>query len=93
VDVRASGPMLNPVEQSLGGRATFIRESGFRRQTLLGQGKLVGTAANAPGKSGAHGLQHTDRGRLITAAELGAVIRDCAARYCPLAAHRNRPEE
>jgi hypothetical protein len=24
VDVRASGPKLNPIEQSLGGRATFI---------------------------------------------------------------------
>jgi hypothetical protein len=32
VDVRASGPTLNPIEHSLGGRATFIGESGFRRQ-------------------------------------------------------------
>jgi hypothetical protein len=34
VDVPASGPKLNPVEQSLGGRATFIRESRFRQPNL-----------------------------------------------------------
>ena len=40
--------MLNPVEQSLGERATFIGGVAIQAPTLLGPREVVGSAANTP---------------------------------------------
>ena len=48
--------MLNPVEQSLGPRATFIGGVWIQALMLLGQRELVGTVANIPSQRGGAGL-------------------------------------
>jgi hypothetical protein len=51
VDNHASGPMPESIEQSPGKRM-FMRESGFRGQTLPGQTELVRAVTHIPPETG-----------------------------------------